>query len=131
MAEIDRKAELIASLAAARSQVTSDWRVVRRELDLTTKAKRSFKRHPLPWLGGASILGLIVARLPRRTKKESVPVMKVKHEEPAVEKAGKAGLLLGALKFAFDFAKPALTRWATQRLSEYVANVANRGYTQR
>ena len=43
------------------------------------------------------------------------------------EKAGKAGLMLAALKIAFDVARPALLKWVTQWVSDYAAG----GHTQR
>jgi hypothetical protein len=36
-----------------------------------------------------------------------------------IEKAEKAGLLLGILKLAFDLARPALTKWATKFVTDY------------
>ncbi len=119
MAQDDDKAELIAELARARARLSENTLALRHDLDFPTRAKKAFKRSPLPWLGGAAVLGLIIARLPGRKQKV---VVTRKTKEPAVETAGKAGLLLGALKIAFDFARPTILAWATQRFSDYVAN---------
>jgi hypothetical protein len=118
MAEDRRKAELIAELARARARLTANAQGLRTELDFPTKARRAFTRHPAVWIGGAALLGLLVAKLPARRKKG---VVKRKGAEPVLEKAGQAGLLLGALKIAFDFARPALLKWATQRATDYFA----------
>ena len=112
MAEDERKTELIAELARARSHLAVNFQALRRDLDFPTRAKNAFKRSPLPWLGGAAFIGLLVAKFPRRTKK--VTVVR-KGNEAAAEKAGKFGLALGALKIAFDLARPALTTWLTKR----------------
>ena len=125
MAQDNDKAELIAELAQARATMYGYALALRRDLDFSTRAKNAFKRSPLPWLGGAALLGLLVARLPRRTKKV-VTISSKSKKEPIVEEAGKAGLVLGALKIAFDLARPALIKWATQRFSNYVADVQNR-----
>jgi hypothetical protein len=118
MAQDHEKAELIAELERARSTTSANFHLLRRDLDFSLRAKKSFAKNPLPWLGGAAFLGLLVARIPRRTKK----VVRVvpKRKDDTAEKAGKAGLLLAAMKMAFDFARPALLKWATQRFSNYM-----------
>lgn len=121
MAQDHDKAELIAELQRARAAASANVQLLRRDLDFPTRAKKAFKRSPLPWLGGAAVLGLIVARLPRKTKK--VVTVFPKKEEAVVEKAGKAGLLLGALKIAFDVARPAILKWVTQQVSDYATGV--------
>jgi len=80
----------------------------------------------VPWLGSAAVVGLLVALLLRRTKKVETVRVNVKKREPVVEEAGKAGLVLGVLKIAFDLARPALTKWVTRWLADYVANVQSR-----
>jgi len=116
MAEDDRKTELMADLDAARGRVTVNLRALRRDLDVPTRAKRAFARQPLAWIGGASFLGLMMTRIAFR-KKQVVVVHKGK--ESTVEKAEKAGLLLGILKLVFDLARPALTKWATKFVTDY------------
>lgn len=118
MAQDDNKAELIAELARARARWTQGALTLRHDLDFSTRVKKAFKSSPLPWMGGAALLGLIIARLPRKRTKV---VITRKSKEPAMETAGKAGLILGALKIAFDFARPTLLHWATQRFSDYAA----------
>lgn len=125
MAQDDDKTELIAQLAQARATISGNAVALRHDLDFPTRAKKAFKRSPIPWLGGAALLGLLVARLPRRTKKVA-PVATKSKKEAVVEEAGKAGLVLGALKIAFDLARPALIRWATQRFSDHLAAAQSR-----
>lgn len=123
MAQDHDKAELIAELARARARLTDSTLAVRRGLDFSTRAKTAFKKSPLPWIGAAALVGLIIARLPGKKTKV---VFARKPKGSAMETAGKAGLVLSALKIAFDFARPTLLHWATQRFSDYVA----RGQTQ-
>jgi hypothetical protein len=122
MAQEHDKAELIAELARARTIVSANFLALRHDLDFPARAKKAFKSSPLPWLGAAGVIGLIIARLPRRTKKVVTVFPKFKKKEEAIEKAGKAGLLLGALKIAFDFARPMLLKWVTQRVSDYASS---------
>ena len=124
MAEDERKTELIAELASARSRISANAGGLRRDLDFSTRAKDAFKRSPLPWLGGAAFLGLLVAKFPRRTKK--VTVVR-KGEKATAEKAGKLGLALGALKIGLDFARPALTAWVTKRVTDYTSGTPHAG----
>jgi hypothetical protein len=125
MAQDHDKAELIAELARARTTASANVVALRHDLDFPARARRSFAKNPLPWIGGAAVLGLIVARIPKRTKK--VVTVFPKKEEPVAAKAGKAGLVLGALKIAFDFARPALLKWATQRFSNYMGAEGRKG----
>lgn len=126
MAQDHDKAELIAELARSRAATSANVQLLRRDLDFPTRAKKAFKKSPLPWLGGAAVAGLIIARIPRRTKK--VVTVFPKKEEPVAAKAGKAGLVLGALKIAFDVARPAILKWVTQRLADYAGGAAGRGH---
>jgi len=116
MADDERKAELTADLARSRTQLTGNWHGLRHDLNVAARARRAFSRHPAVWIGGAVLLGLLIARLPLRRKKASIPRKKA---EATVEKVEKAGLLLVALKFAFNLARPALTAWVTRRAAEY------------
>ena len=106
----------MAELESARRRVTVNFRGLRRDLDLPTRAKRAFTRQPLAWIGGASFLGLLATRFAFR--KQKVAAVR-KGGEPLVEKAEKAGLLLGILKLVFDLVRPALTTWATKFVTEY------------
>jgi hypothetical protein len=118
MAEDERKAELIAELAQARTQITDNFHGLGRDLDFASKARRAFKSNPAVWIGAAVVIGVVVARLPLGRKK-AAPVSSRKKAEPTVEKVEKAGLLLGALKIAFDIARPTLMGWATRRVADY------------
>ena len=122
MAQEERKAELTAALAHARGQITEQVHLLGHDLDFPTRARRAFARHPAIWIGGAVLLGLFIARIPFRRKAPApAPTRTWKKEEPIVEKAEKAGLALGALKIAFDIARPALMKWATRGVADYFA----------
>ncbi len=118
MAKDPRKAELIAELARTRSQMTANVTGLRRDLDFPARARRAFARHPAVWIGGTALLGLMIAKLSTRPKKV---VVLGKGKPAPLEQAGKAGLILGALKIAFDLARPALTRWVTHYAADYFA----------
>lgn len=125
MAEDERKTELIAALARTRSQITANVHLLGHDLDFAARARRSFARHPAVWIGGTVIIGLVVSRLlwPKRK-----PAVTRKTKEPELEKVGRAGLLLGALKIAFDIARPILIPWATRLFAERFSPEKNRGY---
>jgi hypothetical protein len=131
MAQKDDKAELIAELARARVRLSDSALALRHGLDFSSRTKEAFKKNPVPWMGGAAVLGLLLARLPRRTSaKKPVTIFPKKNDE-TLEKAGKAGLLLGILKIAFDFARPFILRWATRRFTESFAAPHAQPYRQR
>jgi hypothetical protein len=86
------------------------------------KLRASFKRQRLGWLGGAVLIGLVLAKLPPRTKK--VPARRKKDRDQLAE-AGQTGLALGILKLVLDLTKPILIGWATKRMGD-VAKAARR-----
>ena len=116
----DRKAELRAELERARSRASAFRQQIESRPSVTSKAKSTISRNRVPWLIGAVLLGLIVAKLPPRTKKVPVSPWSRKKVEAPLEQAGKAGFLLAILKIAIDVTKPVLMAWATKRLGEMV-----------
>ena len=122
MAEDQRKTELTAELARARARITADFGALRRDLDFPTRAKSAVMKHPAAWVGGATLVGVLLSKLPARKKKAVV------HRDGAEAKivsAGKTGLLLGALKIAFDLSRPVITKWASQRVADYMDSAKN------
>ena len=119
MAHDARKAALIAALDRARSQLAVNAGALRDDLDVNRRARRSFSHNRVAWLGGATIAGVLLSRLTARTGKVVVNRKGRKHEGET--SAVKAGLLLGALKIAFDLAKPTLLKWAGRRVADYVS----------
>lgn len=117
MAEDERKAELTGQLARSRTQITTNVHALGRDLDFASRARRAFKTHPAVWIGGAILIGLVISRLPFGRKKVTVKVGK--KAEPTVEKVERAGLLLGALKIAFNILRPTLMGWATRWVADY------------
>jgi hypothetical protein len=101
---------------------------LRQDLDVAAHLRRSFARHPALWIGGTVLLGLCLSRLFGGKKKT---VTSRKGPEPELEKVGKAGLVLGALKIAFDVARPVLIPWATRRFTEYFGAEKDREYPPR
>ena len=81
------------------------------------RIETAFRRHRIVWLGGAALLGLLVARLPARRRK--VIMHPKSRMAGAEEKVVKAGLLVTALKIAFDLSRPLLTKWLTKKVSAY------------
>ena len=119
-----RKAELIADLDHARARLRGHSRGARAHLHPGEKLRAAFRRQRLGWLGGATLAGLLLAKLPPRTKK--VPARRVKGSaRNEFAAAGKAGFFLGTLKLVLDLVKPLLIAWATKRMGD-VARVAKR-----
>ena len=117
MAEDPRKTELTAQLARARTRITADLGALRRDLDFPARARHAVMRHPAAWVGGATLLGVLLSRLAARKKTVAV---RGRGTEAKIAKAGQAGLLLGALKIAFDLSRPVITKWASRRVADYL-----------
>ena len=88
---------------------------LRQDLDVGARIKRGVIRHPAVWFGGATVVGLLLSRIPASRRKVVVKGPAIRHAE--AQKAGRAAFVLGALKIGFSFAKPALLSWAKARFS--------------
>lgn len=124
MADIQRKAELTAELARARSRIAANFGALRCDLDFPARVKRVVLKNPTAWVGGATLIGVLLARLPARRKKVTA---RRSGAEAQIVGAGKAGLLLGALKIAFDLTRPALAKWAGRRVADYMDGTKTNG----
>lgn len=119
MADEAHKQTLISELEAARTHLGGYVGALRHDLNVGARLKTGMARNPAAWFAGAAGLGLLLARLaPSRRK--------VVLREPAVgkghaETAGKAAFVLTALKFAMDFAKPALVSWVKKQVGARAA----------
>jgi hypothetical protein len=122
----DRKAELIAELARARRQLDASGANVRRALDVPARVRGNFQKHALAWVGGAVLVGVLIAKWPRRSRKESGRPGK----NGALPKAGAAGLLVATGKIAFDVLRPVLVKWLASRAAPLAEDLVAR-YTSR
>jgi len=117
--------ELRQEAAHSRDRLGRDLSGLRYELDFPLKFKKSFQRQTLLWIGAAIVVGVIFAVMPAREKKVYVrgngkPGRKKKGEEQKKGLIG-AGLAMGALRVAATMLKPALMKYATDRMGSYAA----------
>ncbi len=128
MAEDQRKAELTADLARSRQRLSANFGALRHDLNFPGRVKAAVLKHPAAWVGGAALFGLLLAKLPARRKK----VVVTADGKPAkLARAGQTGLILGALKIAFDLARPTLAKWATRRVADYMDGTKTGGLPSR
>jgi hypothetical protein len=123
----DRKAELIAALARARTSLDRSATNVREALDVPARVRRSFSNNFFTWLGGAALAGVVLAKLPARKRK-----VYVNADGKRIAKAtvAKTGLLLAAMKIAFDLARPALVKVVSERLQPMIEQWFQRRHEQ-
>jgi hypothetical protein len=81
---------------------------------MASRAKESFRRHRPAWLGGAALVGLVLSKLPARSK----TVFVERATGKALGAAGKLGAVWTVAKLAFDVAKPLLGELAGKNLGE-------------
>lgn len=122
MAQSDeRKAALIAELDRARSRAAANRRGLSGDAQVSEKLKTNISRHRISWLAGGVLTGLIIAKLPPRTRKVVVDRKGTTFRgDERLAATGKAGIALGAVKLLIDVTKPVLMAWATKRLGEAV-----------
>lgn len=100
-------------LESSRDAMTAYAAALRHDLDLGSKLKRGVRNHPLGWYAAAGVLGLLLSKIPPLHRRVVVKGPKLPGNAP--EEAGLIALGIPVLKFALDFAKPALLRWFKDR----------------
>ena len=117
--------ELRQQAAHSRDRLARDLSGLRYELDFPLKFRKSFQRQTVLWIGAAIVVGVIFAVMPAREKKIYVRGKgkldgKRKGEEQKKGLIG-AGLAMGALRLAATLLKPALMKYASDRMGSYAA----------
>lgn len=105
--------KLKSDLASSREALAAYVGALRQDFDYGAKLKRAVRNNPLVWYAGAALVGLVLSRVPPGTRRRT---MKLKSSRPERSSpAGYTAMALTVLKFALDFAKPALLRWVKDR----------------
>lgn len=112
MADPTKKQSLILALHEARGQLGGNLTGLKEDLSVGKRFRRSVRENRLAWFGGAAVLGLLLAKLPPMGRK--VVVTQPIFARPP-QNAGKAALLLGALKIALDLGRPLIMNWLKDR----------------
>ena len=116
MAESRRKTELAADLDRARAALARNFDALRQDMDVGTHLKGSFHKHKTAYIGGATVFGLLLSKLPPRKKKVYVE----KKSKGIVKDAEKAGLWLVLLEFMFKALRPFITSLVAKGVTEFV-----------
>jgi hypothetical protein len=116
----ETKAELIADLERARAKAAVNRRALVNDLQLGRVIRQSIERNKGAWLGGSVLFGLLLSMILGGTKRVVVDRKGARggKAEQEIKQAATAGLLLTGLKMAFNLARPALTKWAMEWISE-------------
>jgi hypothetical protein len=111
MADPAKKQSLILELREARGQLASNISGLKQDLSIGKRFRRSVRERPFVWYAGAAVLGLILAKIPPMGKKVVVPQPIFAKQQ----KAGKAAVVLGAIKIFLDLGRPFITNWLKER----------------
>jgi hypothetical protein len=123
MAEPESKIALAASLDRARAGLGRSADALRHDLDVKAHLKRSFELNKVAYVGGATIFGLILSKLPARRKKVYVE----RKSNARVKDVEKAGIWLVLLQLLFKTFSPMLTSLVSKQVTEYVKSRAQAG----
>jgi len=118
MADDALKAELSAQLAQSRRLFSRNLDRLREDLNVPAHIKRNFTNHSTTWIGSAALLGWILSRLPGRKKEVEA------QEKERLKSVGKkkTSLLPGVARLLFTAARPALTAFATKKISDLASS---------
>jgi hypothetical protein len=114
MADTARKRELIAQLDRARSRATAHQRELTQDLQVGDKLKESVNSHRGTWLGAAALVGLLISKIPPRTKTIKISAGNNGKVAKEAKQFGMAGLGLAALKWLFDLVRPLVISWGSR-----------------
>ncbi len=116
---MSRKAEILAELARSRAAIASDTSAVREEFNVASKFRRSVKSRPFAWLGGAAVIGYLLAGPKTRTK-----TLVVRDKGAAKAGAKKRhsfwDILFSLIKLCVPLIKPAVSAYAARRIGDFV-----------
>jgi len=118
--QADRKSQLISALERSRAELGWGVSSVRQDLNISSHLRDSFLRQKTIWLSGAAITGWILSRLPARKKtviKNSSGKSFGKNELKEVE---RTGIWLALLSILGSILKPAVTKFVSAKLTQYV-----------
>ncbi|MFV1995560.1 MAG: hypothetical protein ACC661_08985 [Verrucomicrobiales bacterium] len=111
------KEELVAVLDRCRGEISLNSTALGEALNPGTLVKNSLAQHPLGWVAGSALFGLIGTRVFSRSRKRKRAASVNAGHKPA---GGLLALLLFGLRAAFTIARPSLTRILQKRLTELV-----------
>jgi len=123
MAEPRVKTELAADLDRARARLARNFDALRHDLDVGTHLKKSFHQNKAAYIGGATVFGLLLSKLPARRKKVYVE----RKSKDRIKEAEKAGMWLILLEFLFKTLRPLLTSLVTKQVANFVRARARGG----
>ncbi len=110
--------ELRAEIDRSRELVERDLRVLRDELDIPRKIRRSFQRQTGVWITAIVVVGVLVAVQVTRTKKVYVET-KHRGKPVAPTKLLEAGFALGLARIAASLLKPMILKFVAGKVRDY------------
>ncbi len=115
------RAEILLELEASRRAISRDYHRVGAAANVPARLKKRFRSQPVPWLGGAAIVGWFLSGRGRRQKKVMVERQVDAEGNVVQEKAKKWGIftiLLALLRVAIPLLKPAATAIAAKKFAD-------------
>jgi len=120
MAESRVKVELAADLDRARARLARNFGALSRDFDVGTHLKHSFHENKAAYIGGATLFGLLLSKLPTRKKKMYVE----RKSTESLKDVEKAGIWLVLLQLLFKTFRPLITSLVTKQVTEFVRSRA-------
>jgi len=104
---------IAAELARMRIELSDQFLLVRRDLDVGRRMSDSLRKHSWGWMSVAAIFGWLLSRLPARKKKIYV-------QTTSSEKRGghREGFLVQVWKGMWSIAKPLMVAYVTKKIAE-------------
>jgi hypothetical protein len=104
---------IAAELARMRVELSDQFLLVRRDLDVGRRMSDSLRKHSWGWMSVAAIFGWLLSRLPARKKK--IYVQTTNSEKRG---AHHEGFLVQVWKGMWSIAKPLVVAYVTKKIAE-------------
>lgn len=127
LAHANQKRELARQLEAARLQLGASLHGFKGDLDVGSHVRGTLHRHPTVWMGGAAVLGWVIARLGRGRRVKALNP----GERKKLASLKKTGWILGFLKLAFSLLRPTLMAYASKKFADLGASTERAAKTSK
>ncbi len=115
------RSEALFELEASRVAIARDYRSVRAAADIPARLKKTVRRHPIPWLGGAATIGWLIAGRGSRRRKVMLEKRVDQDGEVTKEKVKSFSILtvlITLVRIVIPVLKPAFTALAAKKFAD-------------
>ena len=119
--------QLIRAVRESRIEISREYSGLLSDLDVRKRFRNSFKNHPLRWIGGAAVAGILTSVFGTKRSKKTAKIATASPLEPTISGSAtvsKVGWWTGALevsKLLYPVLKPLVLEFASNAVQGALA----------